>query len=734
MDNIDKLPYENMEEKVKAQLLIQALGDVYQNIYFIDVSNTTVEIIKQNGYFIYNSDKKINAVQPYDRIYKSYVATRVLESDAEVVTEKLKLENVINGTASGNSYEFKYRVLTNGQEEYYVCKFLSVGEGYLLCVMQNIDNLIAAENENDKELCSIIDKMTSLNEELSEYINIISNAGYGIWHIVLKDGSKPRMQVNDKMAEILGIDRDIMTEEEIYASWYDYIVPEAIPSVQASVQEMLDGYFSENTYKWQHSAKGIVYVRCGGTSMKLSDGTTVLRGYHTEVTEIVKKEQARREELQKAKNLLEIRNNELVSQLHIIKSIARSFNCIYYVDMKDYSFVEIGAEIESISDAIGISGNAYKAIKNMCISFVADEFQENAKEFMNIDTVNERLKDRTWVSYQMCGPLHGWFEAIFIAADRDEEENCNHVIFATRDIDEVKRREEKLVYKSNTDEMTHLYNRRAYEEAIEEYKQTGIPEDLVYISIDVNGLKVVNDTLGHAAGDELIIGASQCIARCFGKYGKIFRTGGDEFIALINVSPDVLERLKLDIQDVTIGWRGRSIKELALSCGYVTRWEAEDLSIHEISVLADQRMYKAKEAYYKNKGIDRKGQKDAHMALSLLYSKILKINITDDSYQILNIGNDEDLDEVRKMKNISTWFSNFAHSDIIHSEDSAKFLEKTDLEYMRNYFRDGKKRLQVVYRKKYGDIYKQTVTEIIPANDYSEDAEVFFLYVKKIEE
>lgn len=133
---------------------------------------------------------------------------------------------------------------------------------------------------------------------IKEYTDILSRAGLGIWNIILKDGEKPRMRVNEKMAELLGIDNQYMTEEEIYSSWFDRINPDAIPSVNASVQEMINDGFSENTYQWIHPQKGNIYVRCGGTSLVLQDGTTVLKGYHGDVTKIVRNEQRHKLDLE----------------------------------------------------------------------------------------------------------------------------------------------------------------------------------------------------------------------------------------------------------------------------------------------------------------------------------------------------------------------------------------------------------------------------------------------------
>ena len=78
---------------------------------------------------------------------------------------------------------------------------------------------------------------------------------------------------------------------------------------------------------------------------------------------------------------------------------------------------------------------------------------------------------------------------------------------------------EKLIYTSNTDELTRCFNRRAYENDIKELR---LSDEWVYISVDLNGLKRANDSYGHAAGDELICAAADCMRDSFHKYGKVY--------------------------------------------------------------------------------------------------------------------------------------------------------------------------------------------------------------------
>lgn len=294
--------------------------------------------------------------------------------------------------------------------------------------------------------------------------------------------------------------------------------------------------------------------------------------------------------------------------------------------------------------------------------------------------------------------------------------------------------EEKILRQySYSDDLTGLYNRRAYEEDIEKYKDKQVEDDFVYLSMDVNELKQTNDNKGHAAGDELIVGATRCIIKCLGAYGKVYRTGGDEFTAIIHSKEEKLKEIFEDFEREYSHWRGKLVDCLTISYGYVTGQNVKDKTIHEISLLADKKMYEAKAQYYRKKGVDRRGQKEAHVALCELYTKILKINITNDTYQIMNMDESERTKEKGFSSKISTWLMEFGKSGQVHPEDLEDYLAKTSLAYMRDYFERDKTSLSIFYRRKYADGYKHVMMEIIPANDYSKDDQNLYLYVKSID-
>lgn len=156
-----------------------------------------------------------------------------------------------------------------------------------------------------------------------------------------------------------------------------------------------------------------------------------------------------------------------------------------------------------------------------------------------------------------------------------------------------------------TDALTGLLSRYAYNNALDKYT-TDMPESLVAFSIDINGLKRVNDTLGHEAGDEMICGAAACIKNVFDEVGSCYRTGGDEFIVLASMSKNEAVKCVQDIEKLTKNWTGSLVDSLALSVGYAVLEEHKDCNCSELIQVADKQMYMAKDEYYRTTKIDRR--------------------------------------------------------------------------------------------------------------------------------
>ena len=92
--------------------------------------------------------------------------------------------------------------------------------------------------------------------------------------------------------------------------------------------------------------------------------------------------------------------------------------------------------------------------------------------FTDISTVRERLVGKRLLSEDFIDVVDGWFRAQYIPVEVDDEGMPTQVVFTTRNVDDERQREERLVRIAMTDELTRLFNRRSYEEDLAEYEQT----------------------------------------------------------------------------------------------------------------------------------------------------------------------------------------------------------------------------------------------------------------------
>lgn len=152
------------------------------------------------------------------------------------------------------------------------------------------------------------------------------------------------------------------------------------------------------------------------------------------------------------------------------------------------------------------------------------------------------------------------------------------------------------------DELTGLKNRWALREDCQQIEDSGRLQEYTVILMDLNGLKSINDTLGHQAGDELITATADCMFRSMNPYGQLYRTGGDEFVAVLNCSGEQLEQSLAEFDRLAATWRGKQIGPISTARGVVNCADFPQLCFNDILNVADRRMYDNKKQFYSSIG------------------------------------------------------------------------------------------------------------------------------------
>jgi len=203
----------------------------------------------------------------------------------------------------------------------------------------------------------------------------------------------------------------------------------------------------------------------------------------------------------------------------------------------------------------------------------------------------------------------------FAECIEDPENIGRHILYgALVDINERKLKEEKISYLSYHDQLTGLYNRRFYEEELLRLDtERNLP--ITIVMGDVNGLKLINDSFGHAMGDELLEKVAKVIKNGCRADDIIARLGGDEFAVIlpksgINDAKKVVKRIK----DLAVLEKVSGI-DVSISFGYASKAEAKDSM--------DETVKNAEDAMYRNKLFESTSMrgKTIDLIMNTLYEK-----------------------------------------------------------------------------------------------------------------
>jgi len=159
-------------------------------------------------------------------------------------------------------------------------------------------------------------------------------------------------------------------------------------------------------------------------------------------------------------------------------------------------------------------------------------------------------------------------------------------------------KDENLRQLALIDELTQLYNRRGFLSVFQQYLKIAQREskDMLLLMVDVDGLKVINDTCGHLEGDRAIADTALVLKETFRSSDLIGRIGGDEFIVLAIQASDkdvkgIKERLQANINRYNQTQQGFT---LSLSVGITAFNPHEDVLFESLLTLADEDLYEQK--------------------------------------------------------------------------------------------------------------------------------------------
>lgn len=147
------------------------------------------------------------------------------------------------------------------------------------------------------------------------------------------------------------------------------------------------------------------------------------------------------EELKKENEMLKMQVADMSRNLEVMKSITSIFSSSYLVDLTTGKYVEVTANT-NLHGIVGDKGDADNKLQWICDNYVASDYIDGVREFINLQNIDDRMKDEPILSYEFIGKTEGWCRAYIIAGDREKDGSLRHVYIATREINEEKERED----------------------------------------------------------------------------------------------------------------------------------------------------------------------------------------------------------------------------------------------------------------------------------------------------
>ncbi len=299
------------------------------------------------------------------------------------------------------------------------------------------------------------------------------------------------------------------------------------------------------------------------------------------------------------------KQREAVTFAHLAMSLADDYTSVYYIDIEDDSYVEFSAvgsdhRLKTVSQG----DDFFADTKTNCRLLVYKDDQQRFISALQKEKLLEVVRSGGTFTLNYRLVLDN--EPLFfnLKACRALEYDPKHIVVGVRNVDAQTRKE--LAYEkalgqamnlAERDGLTGVKNKNAYEHTenrLISQIENGTAEFAI-VMCDVNGLKQINDTLGHLAGDEHLKTACAMICRIF-KHSPVFRIGGDEFAAVLT-GDDYRDREALTRELRRQVRQNIGTDQPTFGCGMAVYIPGKDKTPTAVFNRADAAMYRNKKQF-----------------------------------------------------------------------------------------------------------------------------------------
>ena len=580
------------EENMAAQDLIfkkisEALLVDYSSVYYVNAIT--------NEYFWYSVNPEFHSLsleQGGDDFFKNIIRDCkkvIYEEDQHIFIEDIQKENLLAAMKKGSMQNIDYRLMINGVPTWHSLRMirgLDDNADYFILGVINIDeeykrrekehNLTIQKERYNQITASLAERFDTLyyiSIETGKYVEISSNEDYKSLNVPAEGG-------------------DFFSESR--KNIRKYVHPEDMEMIYKMHYKdaMINNLKHRNSYS---------------VAYRLVVNGTVRNIRHTEMMARDKKHLIvcieNIDEEVKANLELKRSQEKSITYTQIAESLAAQYDIIYYVDVETTYYVEFAThklygelEVQEEGDDFFniAAGNADKVIY--------PDDRDRLKLFVDKDNLISRLENNKQLIEDYRMVVDGGdpkYTRMTVSWSSDK----THLIICIENRDDDVRKENEHIQAitraneiARRDSLTGTRNITAYheyEKEIQKIIDEKSEEVFGIVMCDINDLKLVNDTQGHKAGDELIKDACKLICRTFA-HSPVFRVGGDEFAVVLK------EQDYTDRENIINTFRKHIEENVRIGQGpIIASGVAEyklnsDTTVEEIYKRADERMYENK--------------------------------------------------------------------------------------------------------------------------------------------